>query len=588
MTLRSVILVPILLAVAYLAADRSSTAPGNTRYHVDYEHGSDQNSGLTPEASWKHAPGDAAAEGQPRATRLRPGDRVTFAAGAIYRGMVVASDSGTRAAPIIYEGADGDAATISGSQPVEALPCTDQPACAGMAGKAVLLRIDRQAALSGTIFDSQGPMRLAQDPEPLEALYPDEITQFHSIATSRIAAGQLRLPVPVADCASDCGMEIALWVQSNVVVPRPVLAIRNSIASFDPQGLKFYTDRDTRYALRGLRQFLDQPGEYLPIADGLVLAIPRGAGGCCSLATGNGGFLVRNASWITIRNLGFEQMGDNGTFGKGIAIFANTPGIAGLTISDNRFRSFDLRSGTGVINLRGVSDLAITGNRIDTVVRGSGIRLAGPSERTRIAANRIERIGRTAIYVSNTSDVEVAENFIADIKGVHGNGLTAYLSNQRVTFRRNTVIDAKQPATFHGSNSPDAPPHFITFTENLLISTPDALGALISWGQFTREVSIRDNILLGGRFGLRMNKTDQNLVAMRNIGMPPAPTAPNAEPGGSQANRWLQSRPRWEAELLRYSRSRTPPSAEQKRRICRAMFGSASSGRAVGADFVCP
>lgn len=588
MKLGWIIFAAISLALGSFAVAQTGKPRSAAHFHVDYEHGDDQNDGLSPQRSWKHAPGDPSATGRPKGLRLVPGDKVTFAAGVTYRGSVVVSDSGSQAAPIVFEGATGAPAIINGAEPVEAISCGSQPECQGVAGTAVLLRIDRQAALAGTIFDSAGPMRLAQDPNPESAQYPDEITQFRSIATSRIQAGEFPLPIRSPDCAADCGMELALWVQRNVVVSKPVLSIKNGVARFDPAGLRFYMDRDTRYALRGMRQFLDEPGEYLPISDGLVLALPRQPGSRFALASGRGGIMVRNASWLTIRNLGFEQMGDGGGYGKGIGVFVNTPGIRGLTISNNRFRNFDLRSGTGAINLRGVSDLTVSGNRIEGIVRGSGIRLAGPSFNTRIAANSIVGIGRTAIYVAEAKDVEVTDNFIADVKGVHGNGLTAYQGNNNVAFRRNTVIDAKQAVTFQGNNGKTPVPQALVFENNLLFSTPDALGALISWGLMTRDVAIRENIMLGGPIGLRMNASDQGVTVSRNFGMPPAATAPVAEPTGAQANRWLHVAPPWEEEFLRHIRSRTKVPAELQQRVCRTAFGSASTGRAVGAAFVCP
>lgn len=558
------------------------------QYFVDYAKGDDGNNGQAPQQAWKHAPGDPQASGQPRAVRLGPGDRVIFAAGVVYRGTIDVTSSGTPDAPIIFEGADGKPAVISGAERLSALPCAETAACDGAPAGAVLLKIDRALALAETIFDDAGPLRLAQSPNPELAQYPDEPTEFYSIATNRIATGQIRLPAPTEDCLADCSMEIALWVQSNVVVTRPILAVTGGIATFDPQGLKFYTDRDTRYTLRGFRAFLDQPGEFLPVGDGLVLALPRPGAACCEIASGRGGFTLRNSSWVTIRNLEFRHMADGNLFGKGIGIFANTPGIAGITITGNRLHDFDLRSGTGAINMRGVSDLTISKNTITAVQRGSGIRLAGPSDRTTISDNRISRIGRTAIYVSIVNDVEVTGNTITDIRGVHGNGLTAYLANQRVAFRRNTVVEAKQPATFHGSGPQNLIPHNLIFEQNVLITTPDSLGSLISWGQQTRNVIIRENVLLGGRFGLRMSKADFDVTALRNVGMPPAPTAPVSEPGGRDANRWLMAPPSWQKALVEQANGTRTLAPAQHARLCQDIFGKDASGLAVGAAFVCP
>lgn len=558
------------------------------QYFVDYTNGNDANNGRAPQQAWKHAPGDPQASGQPRAVRLGPGDRVIFAAGVVYRGTIDVTSSGTPEAPIVFEGADGKPAVISGAERLAAEPCAGNEACAGAPAGAVLLKIGREAALAGTIFDEAGPLRLAQSPNPKLVQYPDEPTEFYSIATSRIATGQVPLPGPVADCLADCPMEIALWVQSNVVVTRPIKSVSNGIATFDPQGLKFYTDRDTRYALRGFREFLDEPGEFLSVGYGLVIVLPRPGGQCCEIAAGRGGFTLRRSSWVTIRNLEFRHMADGNIFGKGIGIFGNTPGIAGITITGNRLRDFDLRSGTGAINLRGVNDLTISKNAISAIQRGSGIRMAGPSDRTLISDNRISQIGRTAIYVSVANDVEVTGNVISDIRGVHGNGLTAYLGNQRVAFRRNTVVDAKQPATFHGSGPLNLTPHNLIFEQNVLITTPDSLGSLISWGQQTRNVIIRENILLGARFGLRMSRADFDVKALRNIGMPPAPTAPVADPGGADTNRWLMAPPGWEKALVEHVRGTRLLAPAQRARLCQDIYGKAASGLAVGAAFVCP
>lgn len=558
------------------------------QYFVDYAKGDDGNNGQAPQQAWKHAPGDPQASGQPRAVRLGPGDRVIFAAGVVYRGTIDVTSSGTPDAPIIFEGADGKPAVISGAERLSALPCAETAACDGAPAGAVLLKLDRALALAGTIFDDAGPLRLAQSPNPELVQYPDEPTEFYSIATNRIATGQVRLPAPTEDCLADCSMEIALWVQSNVVVTRPILAVTGGIATFDPQGLKFYTDRDTRYALRGFRAFLDQPGEFLPVGDGLVLALPRPGAACCEIATGRGGFTLRKSSWVTIRNLEFRHMADGNVFGKGIGIFANTPGIAGITITGNRLRNFDLRSGTGAINLRGVSDLTISQNIISAIQRGSGIRLSGPSNGTTISDNRISQIGRTAIYLATLNDVEVTGNTIRDIRGVHGNGLTAYLGNQRVTFRRNTVVNAKQPATFHGSGPQNLIPHNLIFEQNVLIATPESLGSLISWGQQTRNVIIRDNVLLGGRFGLRMSKADFDVITLRNVGVPPAPTAPVREPSGRYANRWMMAPPGWEKALVEQANGTRTLAPAQRARLCQNIFGKDASGLAVGAAFVCP
>lgn len=587
MKLGRMIPVAALLALTSFAIAQSDQQRAPKHFHIDFERGSDQNDGLSPGSSWKHAPGDPEAAGRPRNVRLAPGDRVIFAAGVVYRGNIEVTNNGQPNAPIVFEGAAGVPATISGSEPVEALPCNDTIACKSAPPGAVLLKLARGLALGGTIFDSLGPLRLAQSPNPVRDDYPDEPDDFYSVESTQIQDGNVRVPIPVADCHIDCPTEIALWLQSNVVVTRPILTVKNGIAFFDPSGLKFYADRNTRFALRGFQEFLDQPGEYLALSNNRVLVLPRPGAQCCEIALGRGGFKLRNASWVTIRNLTFRYMADGNRYGKGIGIFANSPGSVGITISGNRFLDFDLRNGGGAINLRGVGDLAISNNRISAIRRGSGIRIAGPSEKILIADNRIEKIGRTAIYVSGSRDVKVSGNFIADVRGVHGNGLTAYLGNRDITFSRNTVVDAKQPATYHGNGQAEPFADRILFEENLLFATPDSLGTLISWGKNSRNVTIRRNVLLGGTYGLRPHPDDHGVFVSENIGQPIAPTASISEPAGPKKNDW-QNAFSWQAELRKIVNQEERPSTSQLQRLCVKIFGKPSPNRAIGATLTCP
>ena len=73
-------------------------------YYVDFIDGSNANSGLTPEAPWKNAPGDTAAGGIPSTLKLLPADVVKFKGGTIYRGAIVVETSGAADAPIIFDG----------------------------------------------------------------------------------------------------------------------------------------------------------------------------------------------------------------------------------------------------------------------------------------------------------------------------------------------------------------------------------------------------------------------------------------------------------------------------------------------------
>jgi hypothetical protein len=120
-------------------------------YYVDFQDGADSASGLSPDAAWKHAPGDSRAGPGPRAARLQPGDSVLFRGGVPYRGTVVVRSAGTPDAPIRYVGdAWGpDHAILDGSEPAgRARPCRSASDCGGEAGWAGLVRLSLRSDLS--------------------------------------------------------------------------------------------------------------------------------------------------------------------------------------------------------------------------------------------------------------------------------------------------------------------------------------------------------------------------------------------------------------------------------------------------------
>jgi hypothetical protein len=492
-------------------------------FHVDYEHGRDEGDGLSLATAWKHAPGDPVAKGVPARTNLRAGDEVNFAANVRYRGAIVVTQSGTAAEPIVFSGAvPGATAIIDGSDPVQRVaPCRDAEDCGGAPEWRKLVRIDAPVPLTenSALFVERGLLRPAQGPDPKDDFYRDETADMAEVDGTAMSQGRVALPHAVAARLASGGGRLALWVKPNLIVYRPILAMQGDVASFDPTGLKFYTDRPARAAAIDHVALIDRPGEYVVLPGGstAVAMLPAGSG-AVTVASGRGGFRIRGASHLVFRNLGFENMADGGQLAPGgVAIFADKNGSEGVVIENNRFRNFSMPRGQGPIILRGVSNLRITGNSIDTVSLGSGMRLGGPAAHIVIENNNIRRLGRTGIMLLGVDDATVRRNVITDIRGVHGNGLSAYLANHNVRFLENTVTDARQPATFHGEGQDATEDSNILFANNLFVATPDALGSLISWGDWTRGVTIRNNVILGGKTGLRLSAKDSGVTLADNI-----------------------------------------------------------------------
>ena len=96
----------VTLALAGVLALGAGAAPAQADavYHVDYEAGDNDHDGLSADAPFKHAPGDANATGRAAAVELAPGDVVRFKGGVAYRGRIDVPASGGAGAPIVYDG----------------------------------------------------------------------------------------------------------------------------------------------------------------------------------------------------------------------------------------------------------------------------------------------------------------------------------------------------------------------------------------------------------------------------------------------------------------------------------------------------
>jgi len=491
-------------------------------FHIDFDHGRDEANGLTSATPWKHAPGDPMAKGTPARTALRAGDVVSFAAGVRYRGTIVVTASGTAEAPITFTGATPDgAAVIDGSDPVaNAAPCRSAEDCGGAPAWRQLTRIElgEASAETSSLFTDKGPLHPAQAPNPKDSFYRNEIEDMWPADGSQLEAGRAALPHGVAQALTNGGGRLALWVEPNLVAYRPILSMEGDVARFDATNLHFYTGRPDKVAVIDHVSLIDQPGEYAVLTGGkAVVAMLSPGTADISAANGRGGFVIKGGSHLTFQNLTFERMSDGGGAAPaGVAIFSSHVGATDLKIQNNHFHWFDMPKGQGPIILRGFGDVRITGNVMDSIALGSGMRLAGPAEHFVIEDNRIHRFGRTGIMLIGVSDASVQRNTITDALGVHGNGMSAYADNHDIRFVANTVIGAKQPVTFEGSKKATQDTDLL-FAHNLLIATPDATASLISWGANTRGVTIRNNVLLGANTGMRLNATDTGVVAIDNV-----------------------------------------------------------------------
>ena len=577
-------------------------------YHIDSEKGDDRRDGLSPESAWRHAPGDSNATGRPATTVLRPGDSLLFASGVRYRGAIKLNGGGSAGNPVVITTGPGAApAIIDGTDPVSAVrACRSADDCGGSPHWRKLVRADFDAGLpaNAALFTEAGLLFPAQSPHPSDPLNADNAAEYLRSDPAKAMLGAVALPPALAKSLDSAGESRLLFeLYGNEIAIRDIIAIEGSDARFDPQGLRFNTDRPLRFAVLLHPSLVLREGEYGLLAGGrtAIIHMPASARSL-SLSNGRGGIDLSGHSYVKVSRLAFENMADvaAGAF-SGVAIVKSSAG-SDIVVEDNRFKNLRLQRGTGPLALNFITRLAIRNNDIHSIVFGSGMRLYKNTD-VEIAGNTISRIGRTGIMLINSERVIVARNTITHARGIHGNALTAYQDNRNVRFVDNFIAEALRPVTIgHASAGLD---NALTFERNVIVGTFDSLGAITSWGN-ARGVTITDNLLLGGKAGLDLAASDTGIAAFGNVVSGPTlvkhrPARKENAPGYIPEG-WRLGENRRIAFNLRGSPSAAASGLEGAvadalsggrtgawRRLCEILPGAAqdASGRRIGASLDC-
>lgn len=493
-------------------------------FHIDHARGDDSAAGTSRAAAWRHAPGDPQATGKPARFVPQPGDRIMFAANTRYFGNLVAPWQGSAARPIVIEGEGaGHSAIIDGSsQSATPRPCASQAECAGLANwrKLSVARFAAPLSPHAALSQGGGLLAAAQWPDPADPFYADETAQFAPAEGADLNAGSAPLPPALAAAlAEPLGLRIAVWTLHNAVRELPVTGAFAGRLRFEPGEMRTYTDRPSRFALRGHPALISRAGEFAILPDlRTVVLRPAPGGGALFASEGRSGIDLAEARYVVVRGLGFENFADvPRKIRSGVPILAMRKGAGHIRITGNRFANLTLRQSMGAITLWDSADVLIEGNAITTVAHGSGMRLLRNTGLT-IRDNAIARLGRTGIMLMSNTDTLVAGNRIHDVMGVHGNGFSAYLGNRRTRVVANSIWAANQPVTIHGNGTKFPAAQDILFARNLLVAPDDALGALISWGRQGQDIRLIGNVMLGGRKGaLRLNRGDVSVTVEGNV-----------------------------------------------------------------------
>ncbi|MDP2877228.1 MAG: right-handed parallel beta-helix repeat-containing protein [Holophaga sp.] len=446
------------------SATRQATVTVNpagfgTTYHIDFETGSDTNSGLTTALPWKHAPGDAAATANPRAVVLGPGDVVQFKGGVVYRGQIDIRVSGAAGSPITFrgEGWGSGKAIIDGSEPMAGTwqRCANAAEAGGNPDWNSIFYLDYVGTLSpfGQFFDQGERIYLAQGPNLSNPFWDDRYREYWPVTPANITLTSITDPVVLNQSSAQAwtGAHVQIWVNPNVITIRPVTGFdpTTSTIRFDTlESIALYGDRNQYFSLVNHLRLLDRAGEYVvDEVNHRLYYWPVHAGQAPQLSVSTRAFGINTHGRSHLVLEGFIlQNNTSDTSANAITDdFIATRG-SGLVVRNNEIRWVRTKNGRkGSIQLNYTNAVTIENNWIHHCQRNSGL-LIGTND-ILIQDNTIETVGYKGLWFMGVNRARILRNLIRECSGTHGNPASVFTSSD-VLIAHNRLYGGAEVLTF--------------------------------------------------------------------------------------------------------------------------------------------
>ncbi len=515
-------LAALMVLVLFVAAP----AAGATTYYVDYEGGSDLNSGTSPEAALQRCPGDPQAQGEAASAVLDPGDIVIFKGGVTYRGSIICSAQGTAREPIIYdgntEGGFGNGrAIVDGSELVGGWKrCESPDDCGGNPNYRSIFYgyvgdIDNPFALN--MYDGGDMIWPAQSPNQEDPFYLDNYQDY------RIIPDEGATQSTITDPGFFTQKDPHYWDGAYIaILARPMYVYFQRVTGYDPDtGTIRYEALETEhyvethpglgcYMMLNSLNILDRSGEYV-LSDETDAAGRRklyfwprtdseAASKKISLSRRITAFDVNGRNNLTIRGFLVQKYISKQPH-RGAGISNDSEAVSGLVIRDNEIRYCNKDSSWkhAGINLAYATDTLVEGNRIYENRRCGGIYLLGGCRDVLVRDNVIRRDGYQGIWVMGAEDCRVIGNKVIDNEATHSNGISTYSRARNILVFGNMVVNSNAPFTSNTAFD-------ITVAYNIFLD-----GTVADWGN-CRRLSFFNNLMLGGVM-INRNSTE---VVLRN------------------------------------------------------------------------
>lgn len=491
-------LTPLFLILVSLLSLNNFCFAAGTTYYVDFETGSNTNSGLSPSLPLKHAPGDPKATSNAASIQLSSGDIVLFKGGVVYRGNIVLSRSGTYGSPIVYKG-DGwetQKAIIEGADPYPSIwtRCASAIECGGNANYAKIYYASAPAGYAdflSALYENDNFMWYAQSPNPSDPFYHDEAGEYYDVPfqSSTIKQTQTSITDPRILTQSSSsfwnGAYVAVWVTGNTVDIKKVTGFNPSTDTLTHEILSSppYTDRTGRYSLMNHVSLIDREGEYAHDSANAKIYLWPGNGvdpnsNQYSIYSRYTAFYSSNAlSNIIIE--GFEIK----HFTMGIQL-DNSSG-SNIMVRNNSINT--LRSHNKyAVHVQAANSL-VENNRIVNANRAVGI-LSSASNIT-VINNYVEKASRQGIWFMGARNSQIVNNTVKNIKGSHSNGISIYSGSQNILVSGNKIVAVNSPITFENSSG-------MTFSNNIV--TPG--GQISDWSGSQGTIAFYNNVFVNSGF----------------------------------------------------------------------------------------
>lgn len=458
-------------------------------YYVDYALGNDDNIGSSMTSPWKHCPGDINASGIAATSILEPGSTIFFKGNTTYRGSIDINASGIASEKIRFIGNEwGEGkAIVDGGAIINGW--VDEGG--GIFSQALPSNANHTFPGSFNFHQQIGNethrLNVTQFPQADDPFFFDDIANYNVVENADLTLQSIRDDdfFDQADPNYWNGSSILIFVNPNLIEERLITGFDPSINTiyFDqlPPNSIYPDGRDQFYTMYNSPHYLMQDGSYYidfvnqkvyanPYSDDLSI---NGIGYSAETI----GFNLNNKSNIEISGFEIKNFGGDifiDAIGIGKSSFTQIP-TSGINIYDNLIHENRNGSkGNGGIYLPSCSDIEIKNNFVKNNIRSAGI-FTSIGSNVLIESNTVQKCGSTNIRLYVVSDAMVIKNKIFEARGLHANGITAYLGCKDILFASNEIYDAITPITFQNSGN-------LYFHNNIIDSRTPA-GGISEWGR---------------------------------------------------------------------------------------------------------